>query len=160
MLDPDRSLQSQDLANLQKEKWHVSTTLKASSTRMPVCHAWRRMKINVRKGMDIESWINPCVHHCRWEETANKWRRLVRSTAKCQTTNVPKSGHVKTKATESDIIIKADRGLFARMNVIAQHRHMNMQDVLKSLFVMVNCNFRRCPCEDIWSLGDGHFDYR
>ena len=78
--------------------------------------------------------------------------------AKLQT--FQKSGHVKTKATESDIIIKADRGLFARMNVIAQHRHMNMQDVLKSLFVMVNCNFRRCPCEDIWSLGGGHFDYR
>ena len=37
----------------------------------------------------------------------------------------------KIKAAENDIIIKADRGLFGRMVVIAQHRRMNMQDVLK-----------------------------
>ena len=35
----------------------------------------------------------------------------------------------KTKAAESDIVIKADRSLFARMDVIAQHRRMSMQDV-------------------------------
>ena len=37
----------------------------------------------------------------------------------------------KIKAAENDIIIKADRDLFIRMVVIAQHRRMNMQDVLK-----------------------------
>ena len=40
----------------------------------------------------------------------------------------------KTKAAESDIVIKADRGLFARMDVIAQHRRMSMQDVFKYPF--------------------------
>ena len=33
------------------EKWQVSTTLKASSTRMPVCHAWRRIKM-----MSTKAW--------------------------------------------------------------------------------------------------------
>ena len=52
------------------------------------------------------------------------------SKAKLQTfQNLVKSK--KIKAAENDIIIKADRGLFARMVVIAQHRRMNMQDVLK-----------------------------
>ena len=38
----------------------------------------------------------------------------------------------KTKAAESDIIvIKADRGVFNRMVVIAQHRRMSMQYVFK-----------------------------
>ena len=50
--------------------------------------------------------------------------------AKLQTfQNLAKSN--KTKAAENDIIIKSDKGLFARMVVIAQQRQMNMQDVLK-----------------------------
>ena len=42
--------------------------------------------------------------------------------------NQVKSVRIKSAATD---VIKADRGLFARMIVIAQHRQMNMQDVLK-----------------------------
>ncbi|CAI9735361.1 Hypothetical predicted protein [Octopus vulgaris] len=37
----------------------------------------------------------------------------------------------KTKGTTTDIVIKADRGLFAKMVVIAQHRQMNMKEVLQ-----------------------------
>ena len=51
------------------------------------------------------------------------------SKAKLQTfQNVVRSN--KIKVAKNDIIIKAGRGLFARMVVIAQHRRMNMQDVL------------------------------
>ena len=71
-----------------------------------------------------------CILHFRWEETANKWCQLVHSTAKGQ--NLVKSK--KTEAPESYIVIKADRGLFARMVVIAQHRWMSMQYVLKYPF--------------------------
>ena len=35
------------------------------------------------------------------------------------------------KVAKNDIIIKAKRGVFARMVFMAQHRRMNMQDVLK-----------------------------
>ena len=42
--------------------------------------------------------------------------------------NQVKSMRIKSAATN---VIKADRGLFARMIVIAQHWQMNMQDVLK-----------------------------
>lgn len=37
----------------------------------------------------------------------------------------------KTKAATTDVVIKADRGLFAKMVVIAQHRQMNMKEVLQ-----------------------------
>ena len=37
----------------------------------------------------------------------------------------------KTKSAGADVVIKADRGLFAKMIVIAQRRQMNMQEVLK-----------------------------
>ncbi|CAI9733611.1 Hypothetical predicted protein [Octopus vulgaris] len=37
----------------------------------------------------------------------------------------------KTKGTITDVVIKADSGLFAKMVVIAQHRQMNMKEVLQ-----------------------------
>ena len=42
--------------------------------------------------------------------------------------NLVKSRTVKSTATA--LVVKADRGLFARMVVIAHHRQMNMQEVL------------------------------
>ena len=42
--------------------------------------------------------------------------------------NLVKSRTVKSTATA--VVVKADRGLFARMVVIAHHRQMNMQEVL------------------------------
>ncbi|CAI9731614.1 Hypothetical predicted protein [Octopus vulgaris] len=37
----------------------------------------------------------------------------------------------KTKGTTTDVVIKADRGLFANMVVIVQHRQMNVKEVLQ-----------------------------
>ena len=34
------------------------------------------------------------------------------------------------KSTATAVVVKADRGWFARMVVVAHHRHMNMQEVL------------------------------
>ena len=42
--------------------------------------------------------------------------------------NLVKSRTVKSTATA--VVVKADRGLLARKVVVAQHRHMNMQEVL------------------------------
>ena len=42
--------------------------------------------------------------------------------------NLVKSRTVKPNATA--VVVKADRGLFARMVVVARHRQMNMQEVL------------------------------
>ena len=128
----------------------------------------RKDENDVHKAMHTtESWVNPfksrnateplvnIALHCReegqcclrqfcGEETKVKWNRLfVCSTAKSNLQtfgNLVKSRTVKPTATV--VVVKADRGLFARMVVIAHHRQMNMQEVVTWTTAMVSSDSR------------------
>ena len=121
----------------------------------------------------IESWVSPFKSRdrneplsniasgvkatdCIWSES-NRWH--CRSFADCRSEGQWGAHNNRWEDTASNWR-RFDRGLFARMVVIAQHRRMNMQDVLKYSLgprsAMANRNSRWCPCEDRQSYPASH----
>ena len=107
---------------------------------------------------------NDAFHHFHWEETANKWHRLVRFTVKGQTTDFPKPGQVQENQSHwkwyhhqgwQRLVCQDGRHSTAQADI-----HARWVEVSTWTSAMVYRNSRWCPCEDRKSYPASHLRWK